>query len=325
MRLRFVLPLSILLACLGGALPALAGESTPRVPQVGLVLGEASPRLEAFRQGLRALGYVEGQNIALDTRLTGGKYEALRQLAAELVARKVDVILTGGHTATRAAMEATSTIPIVFGSASDPLGSGFVKSLARPGGNATGLSLLSRELTEKRFEILHEAVPKATRVAVLYTPDSQASAMQLEQTEIIARKIRIALHSFKVQAPSDFDAAFAGAVQGRAEALLIVQSTFTLAHRKQLTALAAKHRFPAMYGSNEFVEIGGLLSYGADALDMYRRAASYVDRILKGAKPGDLPVEQPTKFELAVNLKTARALGLTLPPSVLVRAEQVIE
>ena len=274
---------------------------------------------------MRALGYVEGQNVELDCRLTEGKYEALRQLTAELIARKADVIVTGGHTATQAAKDATTSIPIVFASASDPLGSGFVASLARPGGNITGLSLLSRELTEKRFEILHEVAPRASRVAVLFTPASRDSVMQVEETQVAAQAARVALQPLEVRTPTEFEAAFAAAVRGRADTLLVVQSTFTLAHRKQLATLAAKHHLPTMYGSSEFVEAGGLMSYGADALDMYRRAASYVDRILKGAKPSDLPVEQPSKFELAVNLKAAKSLGLTFPPSVLVRAEQVIE
>jgi putative tryptophan/tyrosine transport system substrate-binding protein len=313
-----------LLLLLTGAPQAIA-EQGKRIPRIGLLLGDASPRLDAFREGLRALGYIEGQNIELDCKLTEGKYDALKKLTAELIAGKVDVIVTGGHTATKAAMESTSTIPIVFGSASDPLGSGFVKSLARPGGNATGLSLLSRELTEKRFEILHEVVPKASRITVLFTPDSRASVMQFEETESTARQVRIALQPLPVRRPAEFDAAFDVAVRGRADAFLVVQSTFTLAHKRELTTLAAKHRLPAMYGSNEFVEAGGFMSYGADALDMYRRAASYVDRILKGAKPGDLPVEQPSKFELGVNLKAAKSLGLTFPASVLVRADRVIE
>jgi putative ABC transport system substrate-binding protein len=324
MRQSVVCLLVGLLLLLTGAPQAIA-EQGKRIPRIGILLGDASPRLEAFRQGLLALGYVEGQNLELDCRLTEGKYEALRQLTAELIARKADVIVTGGHTATQAAKDATTSIPIVFASASDPLGSGFVASLARPGGNITGLSLLSRELTEKRFEILHEVAPRASRVAVLFTPASRASVMQFEETQVAAQTARVALQPLEVRTTTEFEAAFAAAVRGRADTLLVVQSTFTLAHRNQLAHLAAKHRLPAMYGSSEFVEVGGLMSYGADALDMYRRAAFYVDRILKGAKPGDLPVEQPSKFELAVNLKAAKSLGLTFPPSVLVRAERVIE
>jgi putative ABC transport system substrate-binding protein len=321
-----LLRVSLLLAVAVIACPPPAhAAQRDKIPRVGVLLGDASPRLEAFKQQLRTLGYVEGQNIELDCRLTEGKYGALRQLVAELIARKVDVIVTGGQTATRAAMEATSTIPVIFGSASDPLGSGFVKNLAKPGGNVTGFSLLSRELTEKRFEILHEVVPKASRFAVLFTPDSRASTMQVEETETAANGARVTLQSLAVRNPAEFETAFVAAARDRADVLVVVQSTFTLAHRKQLATLAAKHRLPAMYGSSEFVEAGGLMSYGADALDMYRRAASYVDRILKGAKPGDLPVEQPSKFELAVNLKAAKALGVAFPPSVLIRADQVME
>jgi len=305
--------------------PQAMAEQGKRIPRIGLLLVDASSRLEAFRKGLQALGYIEGQNVELDYRSTEGKYEVLQQLITELIARKVDVIVTGGNEATQAAKKATTIIPIVFGTASDPLGSGLVVSLARPGGNITGLSLLSRELTAKRFEILREVVPKANRVAILFTPDSRASVMQFEETRAAAQTTHIALQPLEVRTPKEFEAVFDAAVRGRADALLIVQSTFTLAHKRQLATLASEHRLPTMYGSSEFVEVGGLMSYGADTLDMYRRAASYVDRILKGVKPGDLPVEQPSKFELAVNLKTAKSLGLMLPSSVLIRVDRVIE
>jgi len=237
----------------------------------------------------------------------------------------VDVIVTGGNEATQAAKKATTIIPIVFGTASDPLGSGLVVSLARPGGNITGLSLLSRELTAKRFEILLEVVPKANRVAILFTPDSRASVMQFEETRAVAQTTHIALQPLEVRTPKEFEAVFDAAVRGRADALLIVQSTFTLAHKRQLVTLASEHRLPTMYGSSEFVEASGLMSYGANIDDLWRRAATYVDKILKGAKPADLPVEQPMKFELVVNLKTAKALGITIPQSLLLRADEVIQ
>jgi putative tryptophan/tyrosine transport system substrate-binding protein len=324
MRLSVVSLLIGLLLLLAATSPANSAPAT-RVPRIGLLLGDASPRLNAFRQGLRALGYFEGQNIELDCKLTEGRYETLQRLTAELIAAKAGIIVTGGHTATKAAMDSTSTIPIVFASASDPLGSGFVKTLARPGGNATGLSLLSRELTEKRFEILHEVVPTASRIAVLYTPDSRASLMQFEETEATARQARVTLQPLEVRSPADFASALDSAVRRRADALLVVQSTFTLAHKTTLARFATTHRLPAMYGSSEFVQVGGFMSYGADALDMYRRAASYVNRILKGAKPGDLPVEQPSKFELSINPKTAKSLGLTFPASVFIRADRIFE
>jgi putative ABC transport system substrate-binding protein len=305
--------------------PQAMAEQGKRSPRIGLLLVEASSRFEAFRKGLETLGYIEGQNVELDCRLTGGKYEALHQLIIELIARRVDVIVTGGNAATQAAKNATTTIPIVFGSASDPLGSGLVVSLARPGGNVTGLSLQSRELTAKRFEILHEVISRTNRVAILFTPDSNASVMQFKETQAVAQTTHIALQPLEVRTPKEFETAFATAIRGRADALLVVQSTFTLAHKSQLATLASQHRLPTLYGSSEFVEVGGLMSYGPDALDMYRRAASYVDRILKGAKPGDLPVEQLSKFEFAVNLKTAKSLGLTLSPSVFIRVDRMIE
>ncbi len=282
-------------------------------------------RTEAFRKGLRELGYVERENLSVEYRFAEGRPDQLPALAADLVRLKVSVIVTEGTTATRFAKEATSTVPIVMAQDPDPVGTGFVASLARPGGNITGLSNLRPDLSGKRLELLKDTVPKLTRVAVLATAATPGTAQTVKETELAAGTVGMQVSYVEVAAAKDVDMAFRTASSARADAVLVLASPILLSHRGQVTDLAMKHRLPAMYYTMEFVLGGGLMSYGASALDLFRRAASYVDKILKGAKPSDLPVEQPTKFELAINLKTAKTLGLTIPASLLQRADQVIE
>jgi putative ABC transport system substrate-binding protein len=311
--------------------PLAAGAQPPtKIPRVGLLLfgspsDSATRFVEAFRQGLRELGYVEGQNIAIEDRHAEGREHRLPDLAADLVRLKVDVIVAVGRLAASVARNATKTIPIVMGSTSDPVGSGLVASLARPGGNLTGLSILASELSGKRLELLKEMVPRISRVAVLAYPANPALALQLRETQVAARTLGLQLQILEVRSPDDLDRAFGAAKKERAGALNILPSAFYAAHRKKLVDLAAESRLPAMYDSREYVEAGGLMAYGPNLSDLYRRAAGYVDKILKGAKPADLPVEQPTKFELVINLKTAKALGLTIPPSLMLQADEVIQ
>ena len=284
-----------------------------------------SARIEAFQTGLRDLGYMERENLTIEYRFADGRLEQLPALAAELVQLKVHVIVTEGTTATRFARESTAAVPIVMAQDPDPVGTGFVASLARPGGNIMGLSNLCPELSGKRLELLKDAVPRLARVAVLGTAATPGTAQTLKETQLAASAVGVQLQYLEVAGPKDIDAAFRAASDGRADAVLVLASPVLLSHRSQVTALALKSRLPGMYYTMEFVRGGGLMSYGVSALDLFRRAASYVDRILKGAKPADLPIEQPTKFELVINLKTAKALGLTIPPSLLARADQVIE
>jgi len=310
-------------------LPADA-QQAGKVPRIGILPpGPISERLhlwEGFRQRLRELGYVEGQNIALIFPSAEVRRERLPHLAAELVSLKVDVIVAVGLIGAQAATEATKTIPIVMvGVAADPVGTGLVASLARPGGNITGLTLISSELGGKRLELLKTVVPRVSRIAVLSNPTVQASALQMRETEVAARVLGVQLQSLEVRGPEDFETAFQAATRAGAGALITVDDALIFTHRARTVELAAKSRLPAIYGYWEFVDAGGLMSYAANLVDQYRHAATYVDKILKGAKPVDLPVEQPTKFELVINLKTAKALGLTIPQSVLLRADQVIE
>jgi putative ABC transport system substrate-binding protein len=289
----------------------------------------ASPHLrEAFLQGLRDLGYVEGRNVVIEIRSAEGKFERLPALAAELVALKVDVILATGTPASLAAEQATRTLPIVFVAAADPVTSGFVTSLARPGGNITGLFNLAPELVGKCLEQLTQAVPGVSRVAALWQPGGQGERMDkdmLKAADVAARTLGLRLQFVEARGPADFDRAFSEMTRARAGALTVLPSPMFLSERRRLADLAAKNRLPAVYPSRESVDAGGLMSYGPDLADLFRRAATYVDKILKGAKPGDLPVEQPTKFELVINLKTAKALGLIIPPSLLQRADEVIQ
>jgi len=282
-------------------------------------------RTEAFRKGLRELGYVERENLSIEYRFAEGRPDQLPALAADLVRLKVSVIVTEGTTATRFAKEATSTVPIVMAQDPDPVGTGFVASLARPGGNITGLSNLRPDLSGKRLELLKDTVPRLTRVAILATAATPGTAQTVKETELAAGTVGVQVSDVEVAAAKDIDMAFRAASSARTDAVLVLASPIFLSHRGEVTDLAMKHRLPAMYYTMEFVLGGGLMSYGASALDLFRRAASYVDKILKGAKPSDLPVEQPTKFEFAINLKTATALGLTIPQSLLQRADQVIE
>jgi putative ABC transport system substrate-binding protein len=268
---------------------------------------------------------VEGQNIAIEYRWAEGEYGRLPTLAPELVRLNVDIIVAAPTVAIQAAQQATGMIPIVMALANDPVGSGFVASLARPGGNVTGLSLFSPELSGKRLELLKETIPKLSRVAVLWNPSNPSVPPLLRETEAAAHALRLRLQLLEVRGPTEIDRAFSAIARDRAGALLVLPDPTAVDQQKRILDLAAKSRLPAMYWSRELVEAGGLMAYGANAPDMFRRAATYVDKILKGAKPADLPVEQPTRFELAINLKTAKALGLTFPPSILVRADQVIQ
>jgi putative ABC transport system substrate-binding protein len=283
---------------------------------------------EAFLQGLRDLGYVEGRNLVIEYRDAGGKFERLPALAAELVALKVDVILAPSAVAALAAKQATRTLPIVFAGVPGPVTSGLVTSLARPGGNVTGLSALTPELVGKCLEQLKQAVPGVSRVAVLWQPGAlpeRTDKDMLKGAEVAARALGVRPQFLEARGPEDFDRAFAAMTRARADALTVLPSPMLNTERRRLVDLAAKNRLPAVYPWRESVDAGGLMSYGPDRADMFRRAATYVDRILKGAKPGDLPVEQPTKFELVINLKAAKALGLTIPQSLLQRADELIQ
>jgi putative tryptophan/tyrosine transport system substrate-binding protein len=286
-----------------------------------------SARTEAFRQGLRELGYVEGRTIVIEWRSAEGQLDRLPSLAAELVRLKVDVIVTGGPSATRPTKAATGTIPIVITNDSDPVANGFVASLARPGGNITGLSTVSPEMYGKQLELLKEIIPGLSRVAVLGTSSDPGNAQALRETERAAQALRVQLQYLDVLGPKDLETAFRAARTGRADAVLTLPSPVLASHRTQVVDLTGRSRIPAMHFSTSpgFVADGGLMSYGASTTDLDRRAATYVDKILKGAKPADLPVEQPTKFEFSINLKTAKAIGLTIPPAVLVRADEVIQ
>jgi putative ABC transport system substrate-binding protein len=316
----------------GGLLAApLAAQQAPKVARIGfLALNRAaSPRLgEAFLQGLRDLGYVEGRNVVIEFRDAEGKPERLPALAAELVALKVDVIVAPSTPHALAAKQATKTIPIVFASAPDPVTDGLVTSLARPGDNVTGLSNLTPELVGKCLELLTRAVPAVSRVAVLWQPGARGERTDkdmLKAGDVAARALGVRLQFVEARGPADFDRAFSDMTRARADALTVLPSPMFINERRRLVDLAAKNRLPAVYPWREGVDAGGLMAYGPSVSDLFRRAATYVDKILKGAKPGDLPVEQPTKFELIINLKTAKALGLTIPPSVLRRADEVIE
>ena len=322
--------LSILFAVVLLAVAVVAeAQQAKKVPRIGF-LGAAYPstnaaRIEAFRQGLRALGYVEGKNIIIEWRWAEGKPERLPDLAAELVRFKVDIIVTAGPAATGSAKEATSTIPIVMAQDSDPVQSGFVASLARPGGNITGLSTLAPEVSGKRLELLKEIIPKLSRVAVLGISTRPGNAQSLKEVELAAGAFKVQVQYLDVLDVKEIETAFRAATKGRAEAVLVLQSPFFNSQRKQIVDLAIKNRLPVNFPQNEYVEEGGLMSYAPNYADLFRRAATYVDKILKGAKPADLPVEQPRKFEFVVNLKAAKQIGLTIPPNVLARGDKVIK
>jgi putative tryptophan/tyrosine transport system substrate-binding protein len=305
-----------------------SAQQLTKVPRIGYLSGSSlstdAARVAAFQHGLRDIGYVEGKNIVIEWRSGEGKLDRNLAHAAELVRLKVDVIVAAGGTEIRAARKATATVPIVMIRGGDPIGSGFVASLARPGGNITGLATLRPELSGKRLELLKEIVPKLSRVAVFASSGFAEYALVLK--EIAAGPLGIKLQSLDIQSPKDFESAFQAAAKGRADAVLFrVRGPVLSPHRTEVAALAVKSRLPAIYETAEEVDAGGLMSYGVNDNDLYRRAATYVDKILKGRKPADLPVEQPTKFELVINLKAAKQIGLTIPPNVLVRADKVIK
>ena len=319
-----------LLACVLVVAGAVAqAQQLPKVPRIGFLsavpLSNMSARVEALRQGLRELGYAEGQNIAIEYRFAEGKPDQVSQNAAELVRLKVDVMVTAGATDTRAAKNATSTIPIVMAQDIDPIGSGFVASLARPGGNITGLSSLTPEITGKQLELLKDIVPKLSRVAILGASNEPGNAQTIKETDGAARALGLRIQYLEVRRSDDLEGAFKAATRERSQALVVLRNPVLGPHRTELVALVAKKRLPAMFPRRDYVESGGLISYGASDTDLFRRAATYVDKILKGTKPADLPVEQPKKFELIINLKAAKQIGLTIPPNVLVRADRVIK
>jgi len=304
-------------------------QQLPKIPRIGF-LGAASPsantaRTEALRQGLRELGYVEGKNVVIEYRWAEGKLDRLPELAAELMRLKVDVVVTAGSAATRPAKAATVTIPVVMAQDNDPVGDGFVASLARPGGNITGLSTLAPELSGKGLELLREIAPRLSRVAVFGSSTNPGTAQALRETELAAGAVGVKLQYLEIRGPENIETAFREALKGRADAVLVVGSAVLISHRKQIAELAAKSRLSTISYLPEFAEDGGLMTYGANIPALFYRAATYVDKILKGAKPADLPVEQPTKFELVVNLKTAKQIGVTIPPNVLARADKVIK
>jgi putative ABC transport system substrate-binding protein len=322
----------MLAACALGAAPLVAGaQQAAKVARIGYLSPNLAAGLhlrDAFLQGLRDLGYVEGRNVVIDYRDAEEKIERLPALAAELVALKVDAILAeGGTLGPRVAMRVTTTIPIVF-VAGDPVGSGLVTSLARPGGNLTGLAGIGPELVGKRLELLKQTLPRVDRVAVLRSPAALGERVakdMLKEADVAARALGVQPQFIEARGPDEFARAFSDMTRARAGALTLLPANMFLREHRRLVDLATKNRMPAVYTSREFVDVGGLMSYGANQPDLFRRAATYVDKILKGAKPGDLPVEQPTKFELVINLKTAKALGLTIPQSVLAHADEVIQ
>ena len=321
-----IVAIGVTFAMCGAAVQAQQPKKVPRISYLaGSTPDGQSARIEAFRQGLRELGYVEGKNILIEYRYAEGKLDRLSELAAELVRLKVDVIVTAGPPATRPAKKATGAIPIVMAQDPDPVGSGFVTSLARPGGNITGLSSLAPEISGKQLELLKEIVPKLSRVAVLGTSTRPGTAQSLKEIELAARAFGVKLQYLDVLSSKDIETAFRAASKGRADAVLVLASPVFTSQRTQIVELAVKSRLPAIYPQSEYVEDGGLIFYGASFIDLYRRAATYVDKILKRTKPADLPVEQPIKFELIINLKTAKQIGVTIPQSMLYRADKVIK
>jgi putative ABC transport system substrate-binding protein len=315
-----------LLGLLGFPSPADAQQpASPRrigVLLVAFALEDKEP--QAFRQGLRDAEYVEGRDVVIEWRFANGDYDRVPELVADLVQRKVDVIVADSTNAARAAKRATSSIPIVMALVGDPVGSGLVANLAHPGGNITGLSGMTTELSAKRLQLLKETIPRLTRVAVLWNPDSPFHTKVIKDLTAVAPSLSIELSFVGVRTSEEIGPAFSAMTRAHAEALYVLADAFFHSHRTTLLKAASKARLPTMYGQREYVDDGGLISYGPNFADVFRRSAGYVDKILKGAKPGDLPIEQPTKFEFVVNLKTARVLGLTIPKSVLLQADEVI-
>jgi len=329
-RTVFLLSIFLLATLISGWVNLVEGQQAGKVYRIGyLAFGSPpsgpSPSLEAFRQRLRELGYVESENLGLELRYADGKIDRLSGLAAELVRLKMDIIVTSGTSAAWAAKEATKMIPIVIAGASDPVAFGLVASLARPGGNVTGFSeLAGREIEGKRLELLKETIPTASRVAVVMDSTSRRNPTPLEEAAK-ALGFTLLLSDEEVETPDEFQSAFATMIREGTDALYAPETPVNVLHRSLIIKLAAKNRIPAMYGSREFVEAGGLMSYGSSFADMFRSVATYVDKILKGAKPADLPVQQPTRFELVINLKTAKQIGLMIPPQLLMRADKIIK
>jgi putative tryptophan/tyrosine transport system substrate-binding protein len=324
-KITFLTLCALLLALCSSA----TAQQPPKVQRIGYLTANSSsvelPRVDAFRQGLRALGHIEGQNIVIEYRFTDGKFERLPDLAAELVRLKVDVLVANTTNAALAAKNATRTIPIFFIGVSDPVAAGLVDSFARPGGNITGLTNIAPVLSGKRLELLKETVPKLTRVAVLWDPQNPGSVPQWNESQLAARELGLQLHSMEVSSANKYESAFKEATKAGSTALAVTLNPLANSNQKRVVDLAAKSRLPAIYARGQFVDNGGLMSYAPSFTADGRDAARLVDKILKGTQPADLPVEQPTKFELLINLKTAKALGLTIPPLVLMRAEKVIK
>lgn len=321
--------LVVLALCLAPLAAETEESPAGKVYRVGFLASataSAAPHLlQAFRQGLRDLGWVEGRNIAIEYRWAEGRPERLIVLAADLVRLNVDVIVSPGTRGPLAAQHVTRAIPIVMMTARDPVASGLAASLARPGGNVTGLTVMAPELGGKQLRLLKEVVPGLVRVGVLWNSHSLYPALVMKETQLAASAMGILVESLEVRVPEDFEKAFEAALLGQVGALITVEDSLTVTHRRWIMDFAAQSRLPTIYGVREFVDAGGLMMYGADLRDLFRRSAAYVDRILKGARPADLAIEQPTMFELVINRKTAKALGLTIPPSLLLRADQVIE
>jgi putative ABC transport system substrate-binding protein len=324
--MKQLFPILLIVAVVIVAALAQAQQPT-KIPRIGFLAATpsgSSDRTETFRQGLRELGYVEGKNIIIEYRRAEGQFERLPDLAAELVHLKVDVIVASGAASTRRAKEATATIPIVMASDNDPVGSGFVASLGRPGGNITGLSQMAPDLAGKRLELLKEIVPRLSRLVVLGELNNPGNAQSLKETELAAVGFGVHLQVLDVRDPTDIENGFQAASKGHADAVLVLGGPVATSQRGHIAELAVKSRLPAIYPQSDYMDAGGLMFYGPSISDLFRRAATYVDKILKGAKPADLPVEQPTKFELIINLKAAKQIGLTIPPNVLARADKVI-
>ena len=326
---RKILSLAICVLLLALIFPA-AAQQTAKNPRIGLLLPNTpeivkrNPRMQAFLRGLQELGWIETQNLNIDRRFAEGKLERLPNLAAELVSLKVDVIVTAAAPSAKAAKDATNVIPIVILDPGDPVGTGLIASLARPGGNVTGVTSIAPDLAGKRLELLKEASPKISRVGVVFNAAVPPAELAMNEMEVTGRALGIVIQSAAVQGPTSLEAAFAGILRNRTDALIVFPDPLTFSNQDAIVDFAIKNRLPALFGAQEFVESGGLISYGPSYPGMFHRGAYYVDRILKGARPSDLPVEQPTKFELVINLKAAKQIGLTIPPNVLARADKVI-
>jgi putative ABC transport system substrate-binding protein len=302
-------------------------QQPTKIPRIGFLTtgGAENPSTLYFRQGLRELGYIEGKNVLVEYRYAEGGSQQLSEFAEELVRLKVDVIVTSATEPSLIAQRATRTIPIVMGGGGDPVGAGLVDSLARPGGNITGVTSISADLSGKRLELLKEAFPKISPVAVLWLPTATGNKQQMKETEAAADSLRLPLQPAAVERPNDFESAFSAIIRGSARSLIVLSSPMFASHRSRIADLAAKSRLPAIYPDSNYVDAGGLMSYGPNLSEQYRRVVVYVDKIFKGAKPADLPVERPMKFELVINLKTAKQIGLTISPNVLARADKVLK